>query len=286
MPTDHHLQLRQWFQPELPGPLVWWHVVRTGCGRCLVDRWPSPHTVIAETAGNYSLRGDPTHLDDQPEPIAGFVEAPEVFLPELRRLDPDLHIWERLVLALNGDTRCPPKPAAVVRRLTETDTDALADLAEGISWISKTHGGPAGLAASELGWGAFSAGRLASVAVPFFIGEDHEDLGVVTERAFRGRGFSTACAAAVVADVRSRGRRPTWTTSLSNVASLSVARRLGFRAIREDQLYIVRTPRLQVRTTECTLRRTIGCLGNVDPMVAGSVGRVSQGPPHPGGVPG
>ncbi len=242
VPAGYQLQLRQWFRPELPGPLVWPHVVRTGRGRCLVDRWPNPRTVVAEVAGNYSLRGDPAHLDDHAEPIAGFVEAPEEFLAGLRRLDPDLHIWERMILELNGDVRRPPAPAAVVRRLTTVDADALAGLAEGIGWISNTLGGPAGLAASELGWGAFADGQLASVAVPFFLGAEHEDIGVVTDQDFRRQGFSAACAAAVVADIRARGRRPTWTTSLKNVASLGVARRLGFRPVREDRLYLVRTP--------------------------------------------
>lgn len=242
VPADHHLQLPQWFRPELPGPVVWSHVVRTGHGRCLVDRWPNPRTVVAEIAGNFSMRGDPVHLDDQPEPIAGFVEAPATFLTGLRRLDPDLVVWERVILELSGDSRCPPAPAAVVRQLDADDTGALAGLAEGIGWISKTLGGPAGLAASGLGWGGFSDGQLVSVAVPFFLGEKYEDLGVVTERAYRNRGLSTACAAAVVADTRSRGRQPTWTTSLDNVASLSVARRLGFHPVREDQLYLVRTP--------------------------------------------
>jgi GNAT superfamily N-acetyltransferase len=216
-------------------------MARTGRGQCLVDRWPDPRTVVAEVAGNYSLRGDPTHLDDQPELIAGFVEAPEAFLTELRRLDPHLHIWERVIHELNGDLRCPPAPAAIVRRLAAPDAGALAGLAEGISWVSKTLGGPARLAASELACGAFCDGQLVSVAVPFFLGEDYEDLGVVTERDFRGRGLSAACAAAVVADIHSRRRRPTWTTSLNNVASLGVARRLGFRPVREDRLYIVRT---------------------------------------------
>ena len=48
-------------------------------------------------------------------------------------------------------------------------------------------------------------------------------------------------AAAVVADVRSRGRTPTWTTSPDNRASLAVAARLGFVQEREDVLYAVRT---------------------------------------------
>jgi RimJ/RimL family protein N-acetyltransferase len=46
----------------------------------------------------------------------------------------------------------------------------------------------------------------------------------------------------VVADVRSRGRTPTWTTSPDNRASLAVAARLGFAHERDDVLYAVRRP--------------------------------------------
>ncbi len=216
--------------------------MRTGHGRCLVDRWPNLRTVLAEVAGNVSLRGDPDHLSDLDEPMAGFVEAPESFLAVLRELDPGLHVWDRVVFELLGSTPRLPQPAATVRRLTAADAAAAAGLSEEIRWVAATHGGPVALASSELAWGAFVAGRLVSVAVPFYLGEHYEDLGVVTEDAFRCRGLSTACAAAVVADVRARGRRASWTTSLDNTGSLGVAARLGFRPVREDVLYLLRTP--------------------------------------------
>ncbi|MBW0123768.1 GNAT family N-acetyltransferase, partial [Pseudonocardia oceani] len=54
---------------------------------------------------------------------------------------------------------------------------------------------------------------------------------------FRGRGLSTACAAAVVHDVRARGRVPTWTTSPPNRASRAVAARLGFVGAGEGVLH-------------------------------------------------
>jgi hypothetical protein len=46
----------------------------------------------------------------------------------------------------------------------------------------------------------------------------------------------------VVADVRSRGNTPTWTTSPDNAGSLGVARRLGFVHDHDDVLYAVRIP--------------------------------------------
>ena len=105
---------------------MWAHVVHTGRGRCLVDRWPNPRTVVAEVAGNYSLRGDPAYLDDDAESIAGFVEAPAEFFPVLRRVDPDLIVWEQVVFELTGQVCRPPEATAVPRRLTTVDADAVA----------------------------------------------------------------------------------------------------------------------------------------------------------------
>lgn len=85
-------------------------------------------------------------------------------------------------------------------------------------------------------------GRAVSVAVPFYVGERHELIGVVTESAYRRRGLSTACAPALAVDVRGRGRTPLWTTSPDNTASLAVAARLGFVHDRDDVLHAVRVP--------------------------------------------
>ncbi|MDQ4092294.1 MAG: GNAT family N-acetyltransferase [Actinomycetota bacterium] len=207
-----------------------------------MDRWPNPRTVLAQIAGNVSLRGNPDYLSELDEPMTGFIEASESFVAVLRGLDPGLHVWDRVVLELSGPTPRLPQPAATVRRLTAADADAAASLSEEIRWIAATLGGPVELARSELACGAFVASRLVSVAVPFYLGEHYEDVGVVTEQAFRRRGLSTACAAAVAADIQARGRRASWTTSPDNTGSLGVAARLGFRPVREDVLYLLRTP--------------------------------------------
>lgn len=242
LPPVQYRLLRPWFGRERPGPLVYPHVASTGHGQCRVDRWPDPRTVLAEVGGNYSLRGDPDHLTDSAEPIKGFVDAPERFWPALRRLDPGAQRWPRMIFELPREPATVNAPDAAVHPLRGADTDALAGLSEDIGWIAATLGGPARLASSALGWGAFVEGRLASVAVPFYLGERYTDIGVVTEPAFRGRGLSTACAAGVIGDVRRAGRTPSWSTNPDNAASLAVARRLGYRLVREDLLYAVRTP--------------------------------------------
>jgi RimJ/RimL family protein N-acetyltransferase len=242
VPPDALHELSSWFSPERPGPLIYQHIARTGHGRCRVDRWPDPRVVLAEVPGNCALRGDPDGVT--PEDLAdvvGFVEAPPEWLPTLRAADPGTAVWDRVIAVLPKSVPTPP-PHPEVRRLTAADDGLLRDLSPDCAWISATWGGPEGLLAAEVAHAVVVDGRAAAVAVPFFIGDEHEDIGVVTEAAHRKQGLSTACSGAVVTDIRARGHVPTWTTSPDNAASLGVAKRLGFRHMRDDVLYAVRAP--------------------------------------------
>ena len=249
VPPEHVAGLRDWFRPERPGPLVGMHVVNTGHGTCVADRWPDPRALLVSTAGNHSLAGDPHALDpaDLARHVTGFLDAPESFDPLLRAAFPDAVVWDRVML----DRRVPacPGPVPGVRPLGPADTDHLAGLDPESTWISDTWGGPAGLAASGLAHGAFVDGRLASVACTFYVGERYEEIGVATEPDHRGRGLSAASAAALCADIRARARCPSWTTSPDNVASLRVAEKLGFVRHHEDRLHLCGVPVPQVPVT-------------------------------------
>jgi RimJ/RimL family protein N-acetyltransferase len=226
------------FLPERPGPLIQQHVAATGVGRCLADRWPDARSVVAELpGGNLAVRGEPRVIPD----LQGLVEAPPAWLPALREIDPATAVWPRLIAVLPGSAELPAHRPGM-RRLTAADAGALERLDPSIAWIAETWAGPAGLAGSGTAWAAFVGEVPVSVACSFFVGRDHEDIGVVTDAAFRGRGLSTACAAAVAADIRSRGRTPTWTTSPDNTGSRAVAGHLGFVHVRDDVLYAVHTP--------------------------------------------
>jgi RimJ/RimL family protein N-acetyltransferase len=220
------------------------HVINTGNGACFADRWPQPRAVLAYTAENYSLVGDPDALrrDDLRGRVAGFVDAPSDFEPLLRNAFPGLAVWKRLIYYLPGEPGLMVRAGYVVRRLVSTDAHHIWGLTAESAWISKTWGGPSGLALSGYGWGAFADGRLVSVACSFFVGELLEELGVVTELGFRGLGLGVACAGALCQDVRARGRKPSWSTSPDNTASVRVAEKLGFSLERRGRLYVVGVP--------------------------------------------
>lgn len=211
----------------------------SGVGRCLADRGHDPRTAVAALpGGNVACRGAPVAVPD----LRGYVEAAPSWVPALRA-GGEVAVWPRIVSVLpDGADAVDSAVAHPVRRLAAADAAGLAALEPSIAWISETWGGHGGLAASGMAWAAFDDGRPVAVAAAFYVGRAHEDVGVVTEPGYRGRGLSTACAAALVGDIRARGRRPSWTTSPDNGASRAVAARLDFVPVRDDVLYAVGVP--------------------------------------------
>lgn len=248
----HWPALRTHFVPDRPGPLFGLHAIHSGCGACWVDRWPGARTGVVFTGGNLTCWGDPAALSepdlaDIVHPLLSdwdrvFIEVRPEFEARIRHALPGLLVWPREIFVHEREGGMPSPAGAEVRRLIRSDTAAVRDLEEGVQWISDTYGGAADLAQTATAWGAFVGGRLVSVAVPYFVGDRHEDIGVVTEAAYRGHGLSPACAARVVADIRGRHRTPSWSTSRDNTASRRVAEKLGFVKHRDDVLYIAGKP--------------------------------------------
>jgi GNAT superfamily N-acetyltransferase len=241
---EQFLTLRSWFLPDRPGPQVGLHLIQTGWGSCLADRWPAPRALLVEVAGNYSLVGDPASLSvaDLSGRIRGFLEAPSTFDHLILAAFPASIIWPRLIMTRVGAPLWQHPPGFEIRRLLPSDSGHLRALSSEVSWISRTWGGPDGLANGLHAWGAFVAGLLVSVACTFFVGESYEDIGVVTEPKLRGLGLSTACVAGLCTHIVARGRRPSWSTSPDNVASLRVAAKLGFTVSRHDRLFVINEP--------------------------------------------
>jgi GNAT superfamily N-acetyltransferase len=245
---DQTGDVRYWFLPDRPGPLIGLHVVQTGHGTCFVDRWPAPRAVLVGSGFSYALVGEPDVLgpgDLQAHLAVGSVDAAERFEPLLRATFPAVTPWARVISSLPiGRERfdLPPVVDASVRLLGPSDASAIACLDPELAWISRSWGGPVGLAASAHAWGAFTDSQLLAVACSFFVGEHYEDVGVVTTAAHRGRGLSAACATALCRDIQNRGRQPSWTTTPDNAPSLRVAEKLGFTLQRHDRLLLVGQP--------------------------------------------
>jgi predicted GNAT family acetyltransferase len=79
--------------------------------------------------------------------------------------------------------------------------------------------------------GAVIEGELVAVVSTWAVSQRYADLAVVTAVPWQGRGLATACAGLVAAGIRRSGRVPVWSTGEDNVASLRVARKLGFEEV-------------------------------------------------------
>jgi hypothetical protein len=233
--------LRIWFDPQRPGPQVGLHVLNTGNGACWVDRWPEPRAVLVETVTNYHIAGEVEHFDIAAlrQQVSGVVDTTDSLSRSITRFFPNSVLWERVIFAFGRLPRMPRLKEAEVRRLGSADTYHLWGLTHESSWISKPWGGPVGLAASGMAWGAFVDNRLVSVANTFFLGDTYEDIGVVTEPGYRGRGLSVACVAGLCRDILGRGHQPSWSTSTDNNASIRVAEKAGFVFERNDVLFVI-----------------------------------------------
>jgi RimJ/RimL family protein N-acetyltransferase len=251
--TPRWPELRDWLVPEQPCSLIAWHTLATGIGRCWVDRLSRPRCAIAFAGGNLTLAGDAAALSsDRFAAVVDtlladwervFIAAPNAFANTVVDALAGPARWPRVIFTTDGalapKVACPP---GRLRRLGAVDTGAVEALEEDIQWISDTLDGPARFAQSGTAFGGFVDGRLISVAVPFYVGERFEELGVVTAQAHRGVGWSTACSAAVIADIQSRDRTPCWSTTPDNTASMRVASKLGFRQTREEMHFMVGEP--------------------------------------------
>ena len=229
-----------WFTPERPGYLVGSHVLNTGHGQAWADHSPNGRALLAEVAGNYQFYGAPQAFTahELAPLLKGFIDCPMEFEPLVRAACPDLVAWERVVYQLEDLRPISTPPGAEIRRLEEADETEMAGLSPESAWVVKTLGGLSGAAKSGMAWGAFVAGKLASIACPFFVGLQYEDLGVATEPAYRGRGLSMACTYALIQDVLRRGKQVSWNTSKDNLASIRVAEKVGFRFVRTDRLFV------------------------------------------------
>jgi len=221
------------------------HLVRTGRGDWWVDRWPAPTAMVLFVGGNLAIAGDAQRIGR--EFLAGavtellrewdrvFIDVPDALHNALGPLQP----WP-LIAATAAAARGPiaPTSGAEVRRLAGTDLPALSGLDASLHWIGDTWGGLRALAESGRAWSAWVQGELAALSAPGFVGDTIEDVFVVTEPAFRGRGLSPACAGQVLREVAEAGHRASWTTWPANRASLRVAEKLGFSGWREHQTWI------------------------------------------------
>jgi predicted GNAT family acetyltransferase len=87
--------------------------------------------------------------------------------------------------------------------------------------------------------GAVVNGELVSIAFTASRTGRYGEIGIKTRADYRGRGYSTAAASLVTADVQASGEIAFWSTDQDNAASQRVAEKLGFTEV-SRRIYVNR----------------------------------------------
>ena len=223
------------------------HALRTGRGHAFAIGDPRDFDA-AVVAPDYcpdepQAWGDPDGIRRILSQLSGWtaVEVPRDVAPRLA---------ERVARGMNRSTKVvdqlffigdAPPPSGLehesVRLLAPDDVDLL------VTAPHKLSGGNAESARRMLTEGTYAAavigGRIVARVEAYARSPRYANLGAYVLEEFRGRGLATAAAALVTRAVRAAGQTAVWSTGATNVASQSVARKLGSREVARTSYVVV-----------------------------------------------
>ena len=131
-------------------------------------------------------------------------------------------------------------PNAAVRLLTPEDVTHLAKAPAEVQGNGyKTH---AAMVTDGIAAGAIVDNNIVAIAHTYAENNLHTDIGVSTIEAWREKGFATAAASLVAQEIQASGKVPVWSCGEDNIASLSVAQKLGFTEVGRRTYVIPTSP--------------------------------------------
>jgi predicted GNAT family acetyltransferase len=119
----------------------------------------------------------------------------------------------------------------LVRRVSMNDLVMVEAATGPLAMQGWRYGSAKALLADGVLAGAVVDGELVSVAFTAAGTERFGEVGIKTREDFRGRGFSTAAASLVCAELQAAGKTVIWSTDRDNAASQRVASKLGFSEV-------------------------------------------------------
>ena len=202
-------------------------------------RWVEAHGIAADpTSWRRELGTGGAVGSDRARLAVVFGEADPTAVVSLALDLPEytfLVVTDELAAALR--TRRPNVERAILHTLPEPH--ALPDFEGAILLEDKTRIPPAlvdELRHADRVWTAYVDGEPVSFAYAPWRSTRWFDISIDTVPGARQLGLATIVAAAMIRDERAQGREPVWGADEGNVASLRLAKRLGFVAV--DELWV------------------------------------------------
>ncbi len=101
----------------------------------------------------------------------------------------------------------------------------------------RMHGSTEAILEKEILFALLRGSLLISEASAGPLGKDLMEIGTITHPDFRGRGYATLVSARVIHECEARGFHTYWNCNTSNLPSVALGHRLGYRSAREYRLF-------------------------------------------------
>jgi hypothetical protein len=215
------------------------HLLRRGSGEAhLVGELPNYRAVIIE---DYDVGPELLAFGDDVHGLFGIlqnldlwdaVNVTKVLAPELSGLiQTELNLPNQMVDDIYQVPAgpVPDFPNDDVRMLTREDIDLLAATPDDIR--DSFDDDLEAVLQEELIAGAVLPGKIVAIASTYGFLERFVDVAISTLPEYRCRGYARAAASLVARKTQEAGRVPIWSCAPTNVSSLQVASRLGFREV-------------------------------------------------------
>jgi ribosomal protein S18 acetylase RimI-like enzyme len=234
---------------ETPEAMTGIHRLRRGIARAYIVGTPERPDVavvqsrfLMEEPAAYG--GDPGLIWDVLKRVPGWtaVNAEREVAPKLAALieaetGKTCLLIEEIYYTLNRPVSMFSNPA--VRRIGLDDLAMVEAATEPLSMHGWRFGTAEALLTHGLLFGAVVDGELVSVAFSASGSSKYSEVGIKTREDFRGRGYSTAAASLICAEIQARGQTAVWSTDQDNIASQRVAAKLGFQEV-SRRIYVNR----------------------------------------------
>ncbi len=224
---------------DTPETVISVHVLRRGLCRAYVAGDPASFDGAIVEA-NFLL-GEPTGFGSDPEVLWDLLKgvkgwdcvdvAPECATALGETIDREMGVPVRYYGDIYYTLSKPVLnfPNEAVRQLTLEDIRLLESAPAEVRGCG--FGSSYGLLSDGIVACAIVSGEIVAIAHTSARTKCYADIGVVTLKEWRGRGFATAAASIVAKRVQEAGQTPVWSTGEDNIASLRIAQKLGFTEV-------------------------------------------------------
>ena len=243
----NHPTLKELFEPGLPNSPALWAVLKGNhAGRALVDNIEHPTQCVIRTDAALTYFGSRTGQEFLEGAVGRFMQVGEVWLvwPHQTALHPP-QVKHASVIDRLEFFECDPGSEGMQalrqqlpagHRIQKIDRQLL----ERCEWRDEMEfyaGSLENFLVHGIGLCMMAGGQIIVEAYASALGKTRAEIGAITKKAMRGRGYAPVACAYLVEECARRGYQPYWSCDADHIASIRVAQKLGFRQESAYQIF-------------------------------------------------